>query len=95
MIDPGLFITGGGLVVVILLIVGVIKGRRPDLADLMPIIAAVIGIVLTLLIGWGIQAYSTPNDIVSYALTGLVAGLTSVGAYEVTWDKLKKRSSSS
>jgi hypothetical protein len=85
------FLVDGGAAVFVALVIGIIKGRWSDLSDVLPLFAIVIGIILSIFIGLGMQVILTWADFTTYALTGLFIGLAAVGGYEATWDKLKSR----
>jgi hypothetical protein len=85
------FLIDGGAAILVALFIGILKGRLPGLADIMPLLALIIGVILSVLIGFGMQAIKTPPDFTSYVLTGVLIGLTAVGGYELTWDKLKSK----
>lgn len=94
MVDLSQFVGVGGIAVLAGL-VGVLVGAfypKGLNQDYKPHVSTVLAIILALLIGFTTGNIQTGADWLSWGLGGLLAGLSAVGAYEATWDKLKKPS---
>ncbi len=94
MVDLSQFAGVGGIAALAGL-VGVIIGAfypKSWSTDYKPHVATVLAIVLAILIGLATGSLKTGADWLSWGLGGLLAGLSAVGGYEATWDKLKPRS---
>lgn len=92
MIDLNQFTTIAELAVLIGVIVQAYKLIRkpPDTEkDSLPIVAIVAGLILAPLFGWVLGKIQTNEDFVSFVVGGFLAGVSSVGGYEATVDKLK------
>ncbi|MCL5264918.1 MAG: hypothetical protein M1343_06970 [Chloroflexi bacterium] len=90
MVDISQFSSVGALAVLVLLIIEVFKSKLDQ--EKAPYAAIVIGIVLAFVFGYVQHLINSPADLVSYVVGGALAGLTAVGGYEATIDKIKVKS---
>ena len=89
MIDLSQFQTVVGLAVLIGIIVQFVKGYLT--AGVIPWVAIVLGIVLAVVIGMVKSELVSSEAVVSYVIGGLLAGLTAIGGYESSLDKLRSK----
>lgn len=85
MVDLSTFLTVGGLAGLLAVILQFTKGNLPDnLKVWIPWLAVGLGIVLAEMFGLA-TGVSSANGLVSLGVTGLLAGITSSGLYQASW----------
>lgn len=93
MIDLTQFGSVVGLAVLVGVLLQLVKLRMapddPQKPNL-PYYAVGLGIALAVLIAGVMGNLDSPQDVLSYAIGGLFSGLTAIGGYETTVDKIKK-----
>ena len=89
MIDLSEFQTVVGLAVLVGIIIQFVKGYLD--AAVVPWAAIVLGIVLAVVIGLVREQIGSADAAVSYIIGGLLAGLTAIGGYESSIDKLRRK----
>jgi hypothetical protein len=89
MIDLNQFLTISGLAGFLMILLQAFKRQTPPaVLPYVPYIASALGIVCALLFAFSTGNITTLQSGVSYGVTGLLAGLSSVGLYQHTLDKL-------
>ncbi len=89
MVDLTQFLSIGGLSALLLVVIQAFKPQLPPTAlPYLPYVAVVLGIVFVLIFALATGNLTTLNAGVSFGVTGLLAGLSSVGLYEGTLNKL-------
>lgn len=92
MVDLSQYAGVGGIAVLAGLVGVIIAAFYPKSlsVEYKPHVSALLAILLAVLIGYTTGSLKTGGDWLSWGLGGLLAGLSAVGGYEATWDKLKK-----
>lgn len=98
MVDLNQFFSLGGLAILTMIGVQIVKGfMKPGDEDKrwIPLWAIGIGVVFSYILAWGIGALGDPAQIVAALLGGILSGASSVGLYEATLNQFPPRTPSS
>lgn len=89
MIDLTQFLSVGGLSALLMVLVQAFKPQIPEkYTGYIPYVVTTIGIITCISFALVTGNVTDANTAVQYGVTGLLAGLASVGLYQHTFDKL-------